>query len=194
MLEDDKVTTKVLDSTEYSEVVTTKGSKMIDAFLSRIKHTQMKTTFTSARLNVMTPALHAEEGPLLQGLMIQNAYTGMCNGSKNVAIVVRNNMAYPQTLKKKIPVARVVVCQLGAWAAGVVWHDRCIGWGPRHPDTEADHRTEAGEAVWEVRLEWLGILAVRASRFHSFTPGWIPWHFLLRTLLAQLHSFDQTCD
>ena len=32
----------------------------------------------------------------------------MCNGRKNVAIVVRNSMAYPQTLKKKIPLVRVV--------------------------------------------------------------------------------------
>ena len=43
MLEDNKVTTRVLDSIEYNEVVTTKGSKMIVAFLSRIIHMQMKT-------------------------------------------------------------------------------------------------------------------------------------------------------
>ena len=43
-----------------------------------------------------------------QGLAIQNAYTEMCNGSKNVAIVVRNSTAYPQTLRKKIPVVRAV--------------------------------------------------------------------------------------
>ena len=106
--EDNKVTTRVLDSTEYNEVVTTKGRKTIDAFSSRIIHAQMKTAFTGARLNVITHVLCAEEGPLPQGLMIQNAYTEMCNGSKNVAIIVRNSMLYPQTLKKKILVARVV--------------------------------------------------------------------------------------
>ena len=37
-LEDDKVTTRVLDFTEYDEVLTTKGSKMIDAFSSKIIH------------------------------------------------------------------------------------------------------------------------------------------------------------
>ena len=57
----------------------------------------------------MTQALCAEDGPLPQGLMIQNAYTEMHNDSKNVTIVVRNSMAYPQTLRKKIPVARAVV-------------------------------------------------------------------------------------
>ena len=107
-MEDDKVATKVLDPMGYNEIVTTKDSKMIDAFSSRIIHVRMKTAFTSVRLNVMTQALHAKEGSLLQGLMVQNAYTEMHNGSKSVAIMVRNGMAYPQTLKKKIPVARVV--------------------------------------------------------------------------------------
>ena len=67
----------------------------------------MKIAFTCVRLSVVTHALCAEEGSLPQGLMIQNAYTEMCHGSKNVAIVVRNSMVYPQALKKKIPVARV---------------------------------------------------------------------------------------
>ena len=74
-LESDKVTTRVLDLTEYDEVVTTKGCKMIDAFSSKIIHARMKTAFTGRRLNVMTHALHASEGPLPLGLMIQNAYT-----------------------------------------------------------------------------------------------------------------------
>ena len=56
----------------------------------------------------MTHALCAEEGSLPQVLMIQNVYIKMCNGSKDVAIVVRNSTAYPQTPKKKIPVVRVV--------------------------------------------------------------------------------------
>ena len=41
--------------------------------------------------------------------MIQNAYTKICNGSKSVNVMVRNGMAYPQTLKRKISLARVVV-------------------------------------------------------------------------------------
>ena len=59
-------------------------------------------------LSVMTQALCIEDGLLPQGLTIQNAYTEICGGSKNVAIVLRNSMVYPQTLRKKIPVARVV--------------------------------------------------------------------------------------
>ena len=74
-MEDDKVATKVLDPTEYDEVVTTKDSEMIDAFSSRIIHAWTKTAFTDVRLNVMTHTLCAEEGSLPQGLMVQNAYT-----------------------------------------------------------------------------------------------------------------------
>ena len=106
-LEDDKVTTKVLDPTKYDEVFTTKGSKTIDAFSPKITHVQMKTAFPGVRLNVMTHDLCADEGILSQGLIIQNVYANMHNGRKDVAIVVRNRMVYHQTLKK-IPVVRVI--------------------------------------------------------------------------------------
>ena len=108
MVEDDKVTTKVLDPMEYNEVVTTMDSEKVDAFSFQIIHTRTKTTFTGVRLNVVTQALHAEEGSLPQGLTIQNAYTEMCNVSKNVTVMVRDSTAYPQTLRKKIPVTKVV--------------------------------------------------------------------------------------
>ena len=57
----------------------------------------------------MTQALHVEDGSLPQGLMVQNAYTELCSGSKNVTVVVRNNTTYPLTLWKKTPVARAVM-------------------------------------------------------------------------------------
>ena len=62
MVEDDKVATKVLDPTWFDEIVTTKGSNMIDTFSSKIIHIRTKTAFTSVRLNVMTQALHGAEG------------------------------------------------------------------------------------------------------------------------------------
>ena len=39
---------------------------------------------------------------------MQNAYTKLRKGSKNEVVVVKNSMAYPQTLKKKTPVVRAV--------------------------------------------------------------------------------------
>ena len=92
-MEDNKFAIKLLDPTEHNEVVATKDIETIDAISSQIIHRRMKTAFTGVRLNVMTQALHAEEGLLPQGLTIQNAYTEMPNSSKNVTIVVRNSMA-----------------------------------------------------------------------------------------------------
>ena len=63
---------------------------------------------TAEGINVMTQALCAEDGSLPQGLTVQNAYMELRDGSRNIAVVVRNNIAYPQTLRKKTPVARVV--------------------------------------------------------------------------------------
>ena len=71
-------------------------------------HMKMRTAHTGEGINVMTEALHAEDESLPQDLMVQNAYTEMCSGSKNVTVVVRNSMVYPQTLRKKTPVARAV--------------------------------------------------------------------------------------
>ena len=56
----------------------------------------------------MTQALSAEDGSLPQGLTVQNAYMELCSSSKNVTVVVRNSTGYPQTLRKKTPVARAV--------------------------------------------------------------------------------------
>ena len=59
-------------------------------------------------INVMTQALQTEDSSLLQDLTMQNAYIKVRKGSKNAVMVVRNSTAYPQTLKKKISVARAV--------------------------------------------------------------------------------------
>ena len=60
----------------------------------------------------MVRALQTEEGSLLQGLTVQNSYTEFRQGSKKAVMLVRNHMAYLQTLWKKTPVARVVAALL----------------------------------------------------------------------------------
>ena len=56
----------------------------------------------------MTQALCMEDGSLSKALMVQNAYTELCSGSKNATVVIRNSMAYPQILRQKTPVAVTV--------------------------------------------------------------------------------------
>ena len=108
-MEDGKVVAGKSNPSEYDEVVTTKDTKTIDAFSSHVIHARMRTAHTGEGINVMTQALCMEDGSLPQGLMVQNVYTKLCSGSKNVAVVVRNSTAYPQTLRKKNPVVRAVV-------------------------------------------------------------------------------------
>ena len=94
-VEDGTVDAGELDPSEYDEVVTTKDTETIDAFSSHVLCVRIVTAYTSMRLNVMTQALHTEDGSLPQGLTIQITYTKLCDGSKNVAVEVRNSMAYP---------------------------------------------------------------------------------------------------
>ena len=59
-------------------------------------------------INVMVEALQTQDDTLPPGLTIQNTYTELRKGSKKTVVVLWNNTAYPQTLLKKTPVARVV--------------------------------------------------------------------------------------
>ena len=97
-----------LNPSKNDEVVITKDAETIDAFSSCIISAKTGMAYTGNGINVMTQALHAKDGSLPQGLTVQNVYTKLCKGSKNVAVMVRNSMAYPQTLRKKTPVVRAV--------------------------------------------------------------------------------------
>ena len=69
---------------------------------------KMMKAYLGECLNVMVQALHAQDGTLPPGLTMQNMYTELRKGSKKAVVVVWNNTAYPQTLQKKTPMARVI--------------------------------------------------------------------------------------
>ena len=97
---------------EYNEVVITKIMETIDAFSSCVIPMKVEKAYTRERINVMTLALWVKDGSLPQGLTMQNAYMELRTGSKNTVVVVRNSTAYPQTLKKKTPVAWAVAATM----------------------------------------------------------------------------------
>ena len=111
------------------------------------------------------------------------------SGSKNVAVVVRNSMAYPQTLRKKTPVVRAVaathISELPM---------QSVRQGPRPADAKAVCETKAGEIVWGAGFEWIGILSTWAGGFCPVSLGWIPWCLCLGGQQMWLYSFNQTCD
>ena len=93
---------------DYDKIVTTKEAETIDAPLLLSYIHKDEDSSLGEGTNVMTQALHVEDGSLPQGLTVQNTYTELCNGSKIIAVVARNSTTYPQMLRKKIPVARAV--------------------------------------------------------------------------------------
>ena len=82
----------------YDEVVITKNAETIDAFSSHVIPMNVEKAYIGQCINVMTQALQTKDGSLLQGLNVQNAYSELRKGTKNAVVVVRNSMAYPQTL------------------------------------------------------------------------------------------------
>ena len=101
-----------VEDTDCSRVVTTVEHKTVDAFSSKVIWAMTRMAFAGNRLNAMMQALWPEDGSLPVGLTVQNAYTKIGGDRKKVAVVVRNNTAYPQTLKKKKTVAWAVVASL----------------------------------------------------------------------------------
>ena len=87
-------------SDEYNKVVITKNTETVDAFSSHVIPMKAEKAYTVDCINIMTHALQTEDSSLLHGLMMQNAYTKLRKGSNNAVMVVRNSMAYPQTLKE----------------------------------------------------------------------------------------------
>ena len=89
-------------------MVITKNTETVDGFSSHVIHMKVEKAYMGECMKDMTQALWTEDGSLLQCLTVQNAYTKLRKGSKNAVMVVRNSMAYPQTLKKKTLVDRAV--------------------------------------------------------------------------------------
>ena len=103
----DKITEKP-SSDDYDQVVFTQNVETKEAFSSCVVQVRVERAHTRGHINVMIQALWTGDGSLPQGLTIQNTYMELRQGSKNAVVMVRNSMSYPQTLKKKTPVARAV--------------------------------------------------------------------------------------
>ena len=92
----------------YDQVMFTQKVETIETFSSCMVLVKAGRASTGEHINIMVQALQTEVDSLLQGLTVQCTYTELRRGSKKAVIVVRNSMAYPQTLWKKTPVARAV--------------------------------------------------------------------------------------
>ena len=157
---------------------------------------KMGTAHTAMGLNVMTQALHAKDGSLPQDLTIQNTYTELHSGSKNVTVVLRNSMVYPQTLRKKTPVARAVAA---TWVPGPPMQTgvtEALDRGPRLPKCQS-WLWSKGRRNCSRNLDLSGL--------ETWPPEPVqipPSLSLLSTIMSSpwspvqmlLYSFNQTCD
>ena len=92
----------------YDQVMFTQNVETIEPFSTHVVLVKVQRAYTGECININIQALWTEDGSLPQGLTVQNTYTGLRQRSNKAVVVVRNNMAYSQTLWKKTPVARTV--------------------------------------------------------------------------------------
>ena len=90
----------------------TQKVETLEPFSSHVIPMKMMETHVGECLNIMEQAMYDQDGTLLPSLTVQNTYTKLRKGSKMVVVVVQNHTAYPITLWKKMPVARVIPVQL----------------------------------------------------------------------------------
>ena len=103
---------KGYDANQDGFVMYTQKVETLEPFSSHVIPVKMMEAYLGEWLNMMVQALYIQDGTLLPGLTMQNTYTELRKGSKKAVVVVWNHTAYPQTLQKKTPVARVIPIQL----------------------------------------------------------------------------------
>ena len=96
------------DTNKDSLLMYTQKAETLEPFSSHVIPIKTTKAYLGECLNVMVQALYAKDRTLLSGLTVQNMYTELRKGSKKAVVVVQNNTTYPQTLRKKTPVARAI--------------------------------------------------------------------------------------
>ena len=96
--------------TDLDELVLLKNKATIPAFESIILHCRTrKMMMMGYKLHVMTQATYPEDGTNLpKGVYVVKTYTELCDGSRNVLVVLRNLTGKPVHLAAGRPLARVV--------------------------------------------------------------------------------------
>ena len=86
---------------DYDKIVLTNNNETTDAFSSWVLIAKAGTPHASERIDVMTQALHINDGSLPQVLTVKNAYTELRKGSKNDIVVMRKSTAYPRPSERR---------------------------------------------------------------------------------------------
>ena len=103
---------KGYDANQDGFMMYTQKVETLEPFSSHVIPVKMMEAYLGEQLNVMVQALYVQDSTLPPGLTMQNTYTELRKGSKKAVVVVQNCTAYPQTLRKKTPVARAIPIKL----------------------------------------------------------------------------------
>ena len=116
----------------------------------------------------------------------------LCDGSRNITMVVTNSTAYPQTLRKKTPVTKAVTV---TWVPEPPMQTSIMEMVEGHKASQHQSwlQNKSRKTVQGVGFVSTGILATQAGRFCTVSLGWIPC-LLPRTQLTWLYSLNWTCD
>ena len=85
-------------SDDYDQVVFTQNVETIEAFSFHVQLVRVEKAYRKGWINVMTQVFWTGHSTLPQGLTVENTFSELRQGSKKAVVVVRNSMAYPQTL------------------------------------------------------------------------------------------------
>ena len=88
------------DMNDDDQLMYTQNAETIEPFSSCIIPVKTGRAYMGEHINVMVQALQTQDGSLPQGLTVQNTYTELRKGSKKAVVVVWNNTAYLQTIRK----------------------------------------------------------------------------------------------
>ena len=109
LIEGEASTYQIVDPNNLKEVVKMTKKEEIDAFTSKIIHSQTKTMILGKNMYVMTQSLRRGDGPYLpHSLSVMNMYNKVISGSKWVVVVVKNLMAILITIAKGTKVSHIV--------------------------------------------------------------------------------------
>ena len=76
------------DTSQEGFVMHTQKVETLGPFFSHVIPIKMMEAYLGECLNVMMQSLHAQDGTLPPGLMVQNTYTELRKGSKKAVVVV----------------------------------------------------------------------------------------------------------
>ena len=89
------------DSNDDDSLMYTQKAETLEPFSSHIIPVKTGKAYLGECINVMIQALQAKDGTLPLGLTVQNTYTELRKGNKKAVVMVCNNTAYLQTIRKK---------------------------------------------------------------------------------------------